>query len=63
MYETDVHYWLDGSLVEAGYTNWYPGQPTHGNNDWMTIRDHEELWTDYNGGSPIHYICEKGLLT
>ena len=63
MLNEDKHRWLDGTLVESSYTNWYPDDPNNGNNDYVAIGILGDwIWADLLGSDRAPYICEAGLI-
>ncbi len=62
MYNTDEHYWLDGSRVGTTYNNWEPGEPEHGTDYYMQIVcDPICHWFD-NHDFVEFFLCQEGLI-
>ena len=55
----DVYYWLNGTPVEDGYTNWAIAEPDGGSHDAMYIR-HNENWEWADDPYSVHnyVLCE-----
>ena len=41
--------WVDGQLLQDGYTNWAPGQPDHWSDAPGYSESCVEMWQDSNG--------------
>jgi len=57
--------WLDGTLVETSYTNWYPGEPTNAHQSEHCIIFYDpaisgiaNLWNDVTCHQFVPAICE-----
>ncbi len=55
-YNNDVLYWLDGTRVRDGYTNWAGGNPDGGRDNCVEIYSGNMKWYDSYGTS--YYLCE-----
>ena len=62
IYSDNKYRWMDGHLVESSYTNWNPGDPGNGHEDYLGIRGDDGMWRDYSGTENFKYICESGLV-
>ena len=58
MYNNDVFYWLDGTRVSNGYTNWEGGQPDEGSENFVCIYGNNMQWSDSYGTYKRYYLCE-----
>ena len=56
-YNNDVQYWLDGTLLRDGYTNWGSGEPDGGRQNYMCISLSNKKWWD-SSGAANYYLCE-----
>ena len=58
-FNDDVMFWLDGSAVNQGYTNWLKGQPDGGNHDCLYLKyDENWQWADFPRRSKFYALCE-----
>ena len=56
----DVFYWVDDTLVSAGYTNWYEDQPSHGDDDYMYFGvSYDYQWLDAPSNAFMRVFCER----
>ena len=63
MNNDNQHRWLDGSLVASTYSNWNPGEPTNGVQNYMDMSASSGIWTDATTHDRSYkYICEAGLI-
>ena len=52
-------YWLDGSAVDDGYTNYYGPSTNGGDEDALYLRDTENwMWGDYYPNNSYRLLCE-----
>ena len=62
IYSNDTYYWLDGTAVEDGYTNWMSNEPTGGDHDALYLNyDNNWQWADYLINGFYYPLCEIDL--
>ena len=62
IYSNDTYYWLDGSAVEDGYTNWISNEPSGGDHDALYLNyDNNWQWADNPVYQSWYPLCEIHL--
>ena len=58
----DTFYWLDGTAVEDGYTNFEENQVDGGPDDAMFMDDSFDWqWGDFEPNDPQPFLCERDV--
>ena len=62
LFGTDDFYWLDGTPIEDGYTNFDDGEPDGGTSDAIYMESSSGFtWYDTTVTSDVFVLCEIDL--